>query len=209
MNRFQRGAMIALTAMMAWSGGAQGQVSSENKAGGKGAVWLEPRVQVRIYADQHGTPIIVEAVRGIERALPARGPRFTITTAPTRDCGAVARETFAQPTITICQNYDYRWDGETNARARHHVIQNRRATVELNFWGGLDDDDDRNTACHEMMHAVSWVRDNPKAKRKSCVQGSMTKPGRWDVQYLERVYQRHDTKAKRDKHRRRGHHGRR
>jgi hypothetical protein len=46
-----------------------------------------------------------------------------------------------------------------------------------------------NPPCHEMMHALTNILDNyGAAPDTSCVWGSLTNPGPFDVAYLKRVY---------------------
>ena len=46
-----------------------------------------------------------------------------------------------------------------------------------------------NTVCHELMHAVTGIKDRYHRRPKtSCVWGSLSTPGRFDVAYARRVY---------------------
>lgn len=202
---------LAVGVLVSSVGAAAQQVVHEGvrDEGGAGSVWRADPVTVRIYADPDGVLLFREAVRGIQGALPPKGPRLKVREEPPRDCGEVARLRFDQPTITLCSDdSEALWAGEAQLRARHHVVRNNRATVQA-WWSG-DLDYDRNTACHEMMHAVSWVNDDYRYDNDSCVQGERPTPGPWDVKYLASVYQDHDGKrADRRDERRDQHNGRR
>ena len=50
-----------------------------------------------------------------------------------------------------------------------------------------------NTVCHELMHAVTGIKDRCHRRPKSsCVWGSLPTPGHCDVTYARRVYEPHD-----------------
>lgn len=173
-------------------------IHPEAMGAGKGAVFTERVVDVHIYAGAYGTPLIVDAVRGIQAALPARGPRFRIKTHGLTDCGKVANQKFKRATITFCEvGPNDEWAGVTGLRAEHHVIQNR-AWIRAQWYEY--EDFDRNTACHELMHAVSWVNDDYAADKDSCVHGDNPHPGSWDVRYLKKVYKKWDSKKWDRKH---------
>ncbi len=181
---------LVLAGMVSGSAGAQDVDIA--RVGGGGAVWTQKNVEVRIYAGDYGTPILVEAVEGIAAALPGRGPNLRISRFGPKDCDSLREQRFKKPTITICEQEPTWYAGSTWLRDRHGMVKGDQAWVDV-VWSG-DRDYDRNTACHEMMHAISWVDDDYQADRDSCVHGDNPTPGRWDRDYLAAVYQRHDTK---------------
>ncbi len=46
-----------------------------------------------------------------------------------------------------------------------------------------------NTVCHELMHAVTGIKDKYDSRLStSCVWGNLPTPGRFDVAYARKVY---------------------
>lgn len=170
-------------------------------ADGSETVWTARKVNVRIFTNAYWQPLVAEAVAGIEAAMPPKGPRLRIIHEPERSCDWVNKQRYSQPTITVCSKDESWYAGSASLVKDHHIIAKER--VYLTVITDHDLDFDRNTACHEMMHAVSWVNDNYAYTQDSCVQGMRVDPGPWDVAYLAQVYQRHDTKAERKRTERR------
>lgn len=62
--------------------------------------------------------------------------------------------------------------------------------VMLNDKMFLNTRDATNTVCHELMHAVTGIKDRYHRRPKtSCVWGSLPTPGRFDVTYARKVYE--------------------
>lgn len=179
---------------------ASAQDVTTEMAGGGGAVWTAKEVNVLLFTGSYWTPIIEKMVKDARKALPPKGPRLNVKVQSPHSCAWVSNQTYSQPTITFCEN-DAWYAGSTGLKSQHHIIQNKRATIEVITGGDLSYD--TNTACHEMMHALSWVNDNYHYNKDSCVQGNMESFGPWDVKFLAKAYQKHDTKAdrRRDEHR--------
>lgn len=58
-----------------------------------------------------------------------------------------------------------------------------RRMIRLDYaW--QDTSDAPGIVCHELMHAVSGIRDNYNTQPDSCVWGNLDHLGSWDVQYL-------------------------
>ena len=65
--------------------------------------------------------------------------------------------------------------------------------VMLNDTMYLNTRDATSTVCHELMHAVTGIKDRYRRRLKSCcVWGSLPTPGRCDVTYARRVYEPQD-----------------
>jgi hypothetical protein len=173
---------------------ASAQEATAEMAGGGGAVWTAKQVNVLLFTGSYWTPIIETMVKDARKALPPKGPRLNVKVMSPHSCEWVASQTYSQPTITFCENEAW-YAGSTGLKSSHHIIQNKRAKVEVIADGDLSYD--RNTACHEMMHALAWVNDNYNYNKDSCVQGSRESFGPWDVNFLAKAYQKHDTKADR------------
>jgi hypothetical protein len=64
--------------------------------------------------------------------------------------------------------------------------------IMLNDTLFLNTRDATNTVCHELMHAVTGIKDRYQRRpQTSCVWGSLPTPGRFDVAYARRVYELH------------------
>ena len=213
MNKRQRIGLTLTAAAIMYLGVpafAPAQEVTTEAGGGGGAVFVSNSVDVHIYADAHNTPLIEGAIRSVERAMPERGPHFNIRRHDqVGDCLKIRRKDFKRPTITFCERESMAGSGTTVARAQHHVFKNDRVWVEALFYSdeepGIENlvTFDRNTACHEMMHAVSYVNDNYAYTEDSCVQGQRPDAGPWDVEFLAATYAKHDDKAHRKQHERR------
>lgn len=173
------GGLLAL-ALPAWA--------RASDRGGGGAAWPDRSVDVRVFSDAYGSPIIEEAVRQISRIMPARGPRLNLILSGPADCREVKERRYSRPTITVC-DAPYEMD-QTWLRSSGGEVKGGRAWVTMDLWeyGGIEAD--QNTACHELMHAVSWVDDNGAGvdKPDSCVHGLRPTPGPWDKAFLAKVY---------------------
>lgn len=167
----------------------------EDEAGGGGAVWTSKRVTVRVYTSEAWRPIVQQTIREYNAIMPQRGPRLRVKMQQQRSCQWVRKQRFKQPTIAVCSLDETWYAGSTVLGTHRHTVKRDVAWVQLvgqPGQDGVDLDEHRNTSCHEMGHALSWVNDNYDADRDSCVQGDLPYPGSWDADYLRKTYRKHD-----------------
>lgn len=201
-TRLQRGILTAVVATTLLGGPAAAQdLTAEQSieaamAGGAGAVWTARQVNLRVYTDDYWRPIVEQKAEEIQDAMPARGPRIRVIQEPERSCDAVEKLRFSQPTITVCSKPEANYAGSAMLHQHRKIVKNERAWLTL-IPAGQGFGYDVNTACHELMHGVSWVNDNYSYRQDSCVQGGREDPGPWDVAFLAQAYGDHDTKANR------------
>lgn len=185
---------IATGIMLGVALSTRGQVQPE-AGGGGGAVWTARRVTVRIYTSEAWRPLVLQSVADLNAIMPRRGPKLRPRLMGEHSCEWVRKQRYRQPTITICSVPPPSgfW-GSTALTPHHHTVKREMGRVKLIGHPGHDDRSlewHQNTACHELMHAISWVNDNYGSEPESCVQGELPHPGAWDRAYLQKVYRKH------------------
>lgn len=154
------------------------------------AAWTSNVVTVRVYAAPAWTPLIQRSIADYNAVMPARGPRLVVRVLPERSCGWVKRQRFARATITVCSQPDGDGRGWAVYRVARHRFVDERARITLVGNPGHDryTPIHQQVVCHELVHALTAVRDAYDTEPESCVRGSLDVPGAWDVALLERVY---------------------
>lgn len=160
-----------------------------------GVRWDQSRIPVFSHMNAEWQPLVKQQVALFNAMLPDRAPRLVYRAEPERLCPAIKGKRHKRG-ITICPidgdpvwfavtmpTYDWRTFGFK--RVRVQIAQERMALY--------DDVTRSQTVCHELMHAITGVRDDYDYPHlaTSCVQGALDEPGSWDRAFARRVYRKH------------------
>jgi hypothetical protein len=150
-----------------------------------GAGWTGQRVAVLDYTSRVWDSILPTTVAEMNAMLPPEAPRLVYRRKPARDCRHLIPRRGA---IIVCSQERMRAFGVTRVwLSRQRTLT--KAKVRLRDTGMGSRRDARNTACHEVMHAITNIRDNPgAAPATSCVWGTRPTPGRRDAAFAAKVY---------------------
>ena len=152
-----------------------------------GTPWSSTRVVVNDYTSQAWDGILPQTVAALNAMLPPEAPHVVYRRKQTRDCHHVPPRRGA---IVVCSADSLRAHGVTKVwLSKTHMAT--KAKVRLSDARIRSRRDVRNTACHELMHALTGIRDNPgAAPTTSCVWGTRPTPGRRDWAVAAKVYAR-------------------
>lgn len=148
----------------------------------KAARWQADSVPVFDYtAGSEWGPIIERQVDALNEALPRGAPRFRYRDKRQRSCDDIRRDRAA---ISICSTRRLSKFAATSATRRESVISEaliflREDQISLG----------ENRICHELMHAVTAVLDAYGTQPQSCVRGTSSTFGTWDVTLLNQEYE--------------------
>jgi hypothetical protein len=157
------------------------------------APWRAERVAVRDYTSSAWTGIVETQVAAINAIMPPRAPTFVYERHEHRSCGSLGPQRGA---IVVCES-DVEiacWADslDQGAVTCHHPVrkQGAAATIRLgNWWHRGDVQWMRYMACHELMHATTWVADTDVTQGDtSCVHGWSPVPGPWDAELARKAY---------------------
>ena len=154
---------------------------------GAPAIWAETSVRVLDYTTPRWEGLVEGMVGEFNDMLPEAAPRLVYHRMPRRACQDLKPHPIVGA-IVVCSVATAPFVGMTG------VLHDGTTTVEtrvmLNDRMFLNTRDATNTVCHELMHAVTGIKDRyHRRPRTSCVWGSLPTPGRFDAAYARRVYQ--------------------
>jgi hypothetical protein len=125
-------------------------------------------------------------VEEFNAVLPDTVPRLVYRRMPERSCEELSDRVFAGA-IVVCSAPTAPFVGMTGILSGNTTIVDTR--IILNDRRFLNSRFATNTVCHELMHAVTGIRDNyDRRPNKSCVWGNLPTPGSFDVAYARKVY---------------------
>ena len=151
------------------------------------AVWSEKSVRVLDYSAAKWTGLVEEMIDEFNSMLPESAPRLVYRRMPERACQDLKSRPFVG-TIVVCSVATAPFVGMTGVLHDGTIIVETR--IMLNDKMFLNTRDATNTVCHELMHAVTRIKDRYYRRPKtSCVWGSLPAPGRFDVAYARKVYE--------------------
>jgi hypothetical protein len=154
------------------------------------AVWAETSVRVLDYTAPRWDGLVEGMVAEFNDMLPESAPRLVYHRMPQRACQDLKPRPFVGA-IVVCSVATAPFVGMTGMLHDGTTIVETR--VMLNDTMFLNTRDATNTVCHELMHAVTGIKDRYHRRPKtSCVWGSLPTPGRFDVAYARRVYEPRD-----------------
>jgi hypothetical protein len=149
-------------------------------------LWAEKSVRVLDYSTDKWNGLVEGMVDEFNGMLPESAPRLVYRRMPQRTCQEVKPRPIAGA-IIVCSVPAAPFAGKT--RMLHNSTTIIGTRVMLNDQLHLNTRDAANTVCHELMHAVTGIKDRYHRRRKtSCVWGSLPTPGRFDVAYARKVY---------------------
>jgi hypothetical protein len=150
-------------------------------------VWAEKPVRVLDYSTAKWDGLVEGMVDEFNGMLPESAPRLVYRRMPERACQDLKPRP-AVGAIIICSVPAAPFVGITGVLHDGTTIVETR--VMLNDTMFLNTRDASNTLCHELMHAVTGIKDRYRRRAKtSCVWGSLPTPGRFDVAYARSVYE--------------------
>jgi hypothetical protein len=140
----------------------------------KGASAQRERVVVKDYTTHFGAAV-ADTVNDFNIVMPAHGPLLVY-----QKMGGPCDGQPSDTAISVCEAYI---PGAPFAWAWWWPGIHRWATIEINMAQphALTPRDNEQIVCHEMMHAIAHIGDNYGAHAQSCVWGSLTDPGCFDV----------------------------
>ena len=150
-------------------------------------VWTGTTVRVMDYTTPMWEGIVAGMVDEFNAMLPEAAPRLVYRRMPERACQDMKKQVVAGA-IVVCSTAMAPYAGWTRVWGdRTEVIATR---IVLNDRLFLTDRFATNTVCHELMHAVTGIKDKYDRRRKtSCVWGDLPAPGQFDVAYAQKVYE--------------------
>jgi hypothetical protein len=150
-------------------------------------VWTEKSVRVLDYSTPKWDGLVEGMVDEFNGMLPESAPRLVYRCMPQRArqdrrphpvVGAIIVCTV--PTAPFVGMTGVLHDGTT-------IVETRVMLNDETFFNARDA---TNTVCHELMHAVTGIKDRYGRRSKtSCVWGSLPTPGRFDVANARKVYE--------------------
>jgi hypothetical protein len=134
----------------------------------------QQRVVVYDYTSEVWEGVVVETVADMNAVLPHHAPHLTYRRMPSSGC---KKHRYA---ITVCSVASLvTWDATTQ-----HFLNRVRIDLDDSTLGVHE-----KIACEEMMHALTAIHDLANNyPDSSCVLGSLTDPGPFDVQKLKQIY---------------------
>ncbi len=126
-------------------------------------------------------PIIERQVDALNDALPRGAPRFRYRDKREQSCDEIRRDRAA---ISICSTKRLSKFAATSTTRRESIISEALIYLREDQISLGD-----NRVCHELMHAVTAVLDAYGTQPESCVRGSLSTFGAWDVNLLRQEYE--------------------
>ncbi len=150
-------------------------------------VWAEQSLRVLDYSTSQWDGLVEGMVDEFNGMLPESAPQLVYRRMPQRACQDLKPCPFVG-VIVVCSVATAPFVGMTGVLHDGKTIVEPR--VMLNDMSFLNPLDATNTVCHELMHAVTGIKDRYHRRPKtSCVWGSLPTPGRFDVAYARKVYE--------------------
>jgi hypothetical protein len=149
--------------------------------------WAEQSVRVLDYSTPQWDGLVEGMVEEFNGTLPESTPQLVYRRMPQRACQDLKSRPFVGA-IVVCSVSTAPFVGMTGVLHDGTTIVETR--IMLNDKKFLSTWDATNTVCHELMHAVTGIKDQYDRRPKtSCVWGSLLTPGRFDVAYARKVYE--------------------
>ena len=153
-------------------------------------VWAETSVRVLVYTTPRWDGLVEGMIDEFNGMLPEAAPRLVYHRMPQHACQDLKPSPFVGA-IVVCSVATAPFEAMTGVLHDGTTIVETR--VMLNDRMFLNTRDASNTVCHELMHAVTGIKDRyHRRPRTSCVWGSLLTPGRFDAAYARRVYEPRD-----------------
>jgi hypothetical protein len=150
-------------------------------------VWGEQSVRVLDYSTSQWDGLVAGMVDEFNVMLPESAPQLVYRRMPQRACEDLKPRPYFGA-IVVCSVSTAPFVGMTGVLHDDTTIVETR--VMLNDAAFFNTRDATNTVCHELMHAVTGIKDRYDRRPKtSCVWGSLPTPGRFDVAYARKVYE--------------------
>lgn len=150
-------------------------------------VWRQQSVRVLDYTTPRWDGLVEGMVGEFNDMLPEAAPRLVYRRMPQQACQDLKPHPFVGA-IVVCSVPTAPFDGM--AGVLHDGMTIVETRVMLNDTMFRNTQDATNTVCHELMHAVTGIKDRYHRRPKtSCVWGSLPAPGRFDVTYTRKVYE--------------------
>ena len=156
-----------------------------------GAAWAGKKVPVYDYTSPAWEGVIAQTVAEMNAILPKKAPRLVYRRMPEVPCSQAPRRKEA---IVVCllapgdpmpAHAAWWTDGQTILRA------------QIRLSPSVSPGNERRVACHEFMHVTTGIRDNyGAALSTSCVWGTLSSPGPFDVAHVKKVYRKHGDKRR-------------
>jgi hypothetical protein len=154
------------------------------------AVWADQSVRVLDYSTAQWDGLVEGMVDEFNGMLPESAPQLVYRRMPQRACQDMKPRPFVGA-IVVCSVPTAPFVGMTGVLHDGTTIVETR--IVLNDKMFFNTRDATNTVCHELMHAVTGIKDRYHRRPKtSCVWGSLPTPGRFDVAYARKVYEPRD-----------------
>jgi hypothetical protein len=152
-------------------------------------VWAKKSVRVLDYSSPKWAGLVEGMVDEFNGMLPKSAPRLVYRDMRERACQDL-KPSPVVGAIIVCSMPTAPFVGMTGVLHDGTTIVETR--IMLNDTLFLTTRDATNTVCHELMHAVTGIKDRYQRRPKtSCVWGSLPTPGRFDVAYARKVYALH------------------
>jgi hypothetical protein len=150
-------------------------------------VWGEQSVRVLDYSTSEWDGLVEGMVDEFNGMLPESAPQLVYRRMPQRACQDLKPRPYFGA-IVVCSVSTAPFVGMTGVLHDGTTIVETR--VMLNDAAFFNTRDATNTVCHELMHAVTGIKDRYDRRPKtSCVWGSLPTPGRFDVAYARKAYE--------------------
>ena len=149
--------------------------------------WAEQSVRVLDYSTPQWDGLVEGMVEEFNGILPESAPQLVYRRMPQRACQDLKSRPFVGA-IVVCSVSTAPFVGMAGVLHDGTTIVETR--IMLNDKKFLSSRDATNTVCHELMHAVTGIKDRyDRHLKTSCVWGSLLTPGRFDVAYARKVYE--------------------
>ncbi len=150
-------------------------------------MWGEQSVRVLDYSTSEWDGLVEGMVDEFNGMLPESVPRLVYRSMPQRACQDLKPRPYFGA-IVVCSVPTAPFVGMTGVLHDGTTIVETR--VMLNDEMFFNTRSATNTVCHELMHAVTGIKDRYHRRPKtSCVWGSLPTPGRFDVAYARKIYE--------------------
>jgi hypothetical protein len=153
------------------------------------AVWSEQSVRVLDYTTPRWDGRVEGMVDELNDMLPEAAPRLVYGRMPQQACQDLKPRPFVRA-IVVCSLASAPFVGMTGVlQDGTTIVETRIMLYDTMF---LNTRDATNTVCHELMHAVTRIKDPyHHLPKTSCASSSLPTPGRFDVAYARRLYEPH------------------
>lgn len=154
-----------------------------------GAVWTGKKVVVFDLTSAAWDGVIAQTVADFNAVMPKKAPLLVYQRMAAKDCAAIRGRDHKRGIVT-CSTAAFSDVGGAAAGFFDNDLRVKRYVLQFSDpYASANPTQRARAACHELMHAYTGIRDNYHAlPDTSCVWGSLTSPGPFDVAYAKRVY---------------------